>query len=106
MPDISQRPGQLNIIYTQGDDLPISITLGFNATGYKINPQLDPLTFEDPQPIPFKTINPQTGKIELNFPRATFGALPLGTRTWCLTITSPENKVRKFLAGSFQIVKS
>ena len=106
MPDISQRPGALNIIYTQGDDLPISITLGFNATGFKINPQLDPLTFEDPLPIPYTSTNLAAGKIELNFPRATFEALPLGSRTWSLTVTSPEKKVRKFLAGSFQIVKA
>ena len=106
MPDISQRPGQLNIIYTAGDDLPITITLGFNATGYKIQTQLDPLTFEDPLPIPFKPTNLQTGRIDLTFPRATFGALPLGTRTWNLTITSPDNKIRKFLAGNFQIVKA
>ena len=64
------------------------------------------LTFEDPLPIPFKPTNLQTGRIDLTFPRATFGALPLGTRTWNLTITSPDNKIRKFLAGNFQIVKA
>ena len=104
MAEVTQRPGLLNIIYTQGDDLPLRIKLGFNLTGFTLIPVLEEQAFEGETEIPFKIIDISTGLIELTFPRATFGQLPESERPWALFVYNLKNQKRKFLAGLFKIV--
>ena len=105
MAEIMQRPGALNITYTKGDDLPIVLCLGLDLTGYKIRTEVENAG-DDPTPIPYRIISPNAGKIDLLFPRNVFGEMPTGERAWHLTLTAPDDSVRKFLAGTFKIVKN
>ena len=104
MTEIAQRPGVLNIIYTKGDDLPIAIILGADISGHTVVANVVQSKTSTLFPITITIVHLSTGSITLKFPKASFGALAIGSHEWYLTNTDGDLNVRKWLAGLFTVV--
>ena len=104
MIEISQRPGALNIVYTKGDDLPISIILGVDVAGHTLSAKVIQAKTSTLSTIIITTITAATGSIIMEFPKETFASYPIGSHEWYLINTDGDGNVRKWLAGLFTVV--